>query len=163
MNLQAEELQILLAPALASMECQLWGVEVIPQHHPLLRIYIDGLNSGAITIGQIGQASHKVIDALRLAGVNTELIHLEVSSPGVNRRLFTLAQCEALIGKEIAVKLRQSLLGRQKYKGVLTAVKGNQLSIQPSDSEQIECPWDLIARANVVADLQTYLTSEKKK
>ncbi len=161
MNLHPDELQTVLEPALTALGYRLWGVEVIPQHHPLLKVYVEG-SEGPINIGQIGQASHQVIDSLRLGGVNTEQIYLEVSSPGMNRRLFTLAQCEAYVGQEIVVKLRQALLGRQKYKGKLSAVIGNNLVIQPQDSEQVDCPWDLVVRANVVADLHAYLTSEKR-
>lgn len=161
MNLQPDELHALLEPPLAVLGYQLWGVEVILQHFPLLRVYVEG-TSGAINIGQVGQASHQVIDSLRLAGVNTEHLQLEISSPGLNRRLFTLAQCEAFIGQEIVVKLRQTLLGRQRYKGILTAIKDENLLIQPQDLDPVECPWHNVAKANVVADLHAYLTSEKK-
>jgi ribosome maturation factor RimP len=160
MNLHPDELQTALEPALNALGFQLWGVEVISQHYPLLKVYVEG-SEGPINIGQIGQASHQVIDSLRLGGVNTEQIYLEVSSPGMNRRLFTLAQCEAFVGQVIVVKLRQALLSRQRYKGVLIAIQGEQLLIQPQGEEQVECPWDLVVKANVVADLRAYLTSEK--
>ncbi|MFA6058567.1 MAG: hypothetical protein WC756_10225 [Taibaiella sp.] len=161
MNLHPDELQTVLEPALNAMGFKLWGVEVISQqHYPLMKVYVEG-NEGPINIGQIGQASHQVIDSLRLNGVNTEQMYLEVSSPGMNRRLFTLAQCEAYVGQMIVVKLRQALLGRQKYKGVLTAVTAGNLVMQPEDSESLDCPWDLVVKANVIADLRAYLTSEK--
>jgi ribosome maturation factor RimP len=160
MNLYSDELQAALAPILETMGYRLWGVEVIAQHYPLVKVYVEG-SIGPITIGQIGQASHQVMDCLRLNGVDTNQMHLEVSSPGMNRRLFTLAQCEGFIGQVVVVKLRQALLGRQKYKGVLKAVMEDKLLIAPPDIEQVECPWDLVLRANVIADLRAYLTSEK--
>ncbi|MGA2654546.1 MAG: ribosome maturation factor RimP [Gammaproteobacteria bacterium] len=161
MNLNEDGLQAVLAPALEAMGYCLWGVEVIHQHHPLIKVYIEG-TEGPINIGQIGQASHQVMDSLRLNGVDTTQVHLEVSSPGMNRRLFTLAQCEGYLGQVVVVKLRHALLGRQKYKGILKAVINDKLLLEPQDElEHLECPWELVQKVNVIADLRAYLTSEK--
>jgi ribosome maturation factor RimP len=169
MNLQSDEIQAILEPALAAGGFEWVGMETISgQGRPLLRIYAD-LPGGGINARQLGEVGHLVIDNLRLAGIDTEAVRFEVSSPGLNRQLFTLKQCEAFVGQVIAVKLRQSIEGRGRYKGVLTAIKDEQLLIQPEAGltpegvTLVACPWSDVIKANVVADLNKYLTSKKAK
>lgn len=161
MNLQVDEIQAILQPDLALLGYEWIGMEIITgPHKTIWRMYIDTLD-GKINAGQLGEASRQIIDSLRLAGVETETLHFEVSSPGFNRRLFTLAQCEAFIGQVVAVKLRTSISGRQRYKGKLIAIENEQLMIQEEELP-IACPWHEIVKAHVIADLSAYLTSEKK-
>ncbi len=166
--MQADEIQAILQPALAQHGFELVGIEMASgPRRPLLRIFAD-IPGGGISALQLGAVGHHVLDSLRLAGMDTELFHFEVSSPGLNRRLFTLAQCLPYIGQVIAVKLRQTILGRQRYKGVLTAIQDENLLLTVQDTDTAEevsitCPWDQVIKATVVADLRKYLTAEKKK
>ena len=168
MNMQADEIHAILEPVLAQNGYELVGIEMVSgPRRPLLRIFVD-IPGGGISAQQLGSAGHHVVDGLRLAGMETERYHFEVSSPGLNRRLFTLAQCQPYIGQMLALKLRQSILGRQRYKGVLTAIQEDQLLLTVTDTDAaqevvVTCPWDEVLKATVVADLRTYLTSEKKK
>ena len=59
---------------------------------------------------------------------------LEVSSPGLDRPIFTLAQFAALCGSSVQIKLRVPIGGRQTWRGRLTGVVDEQLTLQVEDA-----------------------------
>ena len=52
---------------------------------------------------------------------------LEVSSPGVDRQLFTLEHYRCFIGETIAVRLVRPYEGQRKLKGILAAVEQDEV------------------------------------
>jgi len=164
MNLQADEIQEVLQPVLTQAGYEFVGVEIISGHgSPVMRLFVD-VPGGGIDAQQLGDVNHHVLDSLRLAGLNTEYLQLEISSPGLERRLFTLAQCEPYIGKKIAVKLRDPIEGRARYKGILTAIEDEALLLALDDTdESMRCAWREIVKANVVAQLDKFSKDKKKR
>jgi ribosome maturation factor RimP len=77
---------------------------------------------------------------------------LEVSSPGLDRPLFTLEQYSGSAGEMVEVRLRSAFEGRRKYKGLLKGVEGEDVVIQVDDQEYL-LPFDTIEKARVQARL----------
>mgnify|MGYP000067757340 FL=1 len=74
---------------------------------------------------------------------------LEVSSPGMDRPLYTLDQFERYAGHKVSLKLRMPFDGRRKFEGVLKGIEGNDVVMVVDDSEYL-FPVDSIDKANVV-------------
>jgi ribosome maturation factor RimP len=74
---------------------------------------------------------------------------LEVSSPGVERKLFRPIDFERFLGERIKVTLHQPRAGRKTFEGRLSAFKDNVVSLEVSDSETLALPLDEIFRANL--------------
>ena len=55
---------------------------------------------------------------------------LEVSSPGVDRPLFTEAQFAAQVGEEVRVRMADGVGGRRNFKGELVAVKAGIATVE---------------------------------
>ena len=74
---------------------------------------------------------------------------LEVSSPGMDRPLFTLEQYVAYTGHIIDVRLRMPFDGRRKFKGQLVGIEEQDIVMRVDDHEYL-LPIELIDKANVV-------------
>ena len=73
---------------------------------------------------------------------------LEVSSPGLDRPLFTLDQFAQFEGTEVNVRLRSPIEGRRKFKGVIAEVSDDSVSVQV-DNQTVALPFAEIEKANV--------------
>ena len=74
---------------------------------------------------------------------------LEVSSPGLDRPLFSSADFEQQIGNTVKVKLGVTGSGRRNYKGVVTQVE-NDLVVVEIDGDLHELHLSDIESANLV-------------
>ena len=74
---------------------------------------------------------------------------LEVSSPGLERPLYTLDQFLRYVGENVAIRLRFPYEGRRNFKGRLNGVEGEDILLIVEDHEYL-FPVDSIEKANVV-------------
>ena len=125
----------------------LWGIEYNSQgRHSVLRIYIE--RDSGITADDCAAVSTQVSAILDVEDPITGEYTLEVSSPGMDRRLFSLEQYSAYIGEVVDLQLRSPFDGRRKFKGVLKGVEGEDVVIQIDDHEFL-LPHDDIDKARV--------------
>ena len=80
---------------------------------------------------------------------------LEVSSPGLNRRLRKPAHFAAVIGRDVAVKLSQARSGRSNFRGVLAAAGEAAITLTLADGGSVRLPLADIAKAHVVYNYDT--------
>lgn len=74
---------------------------------------------------------------------------LEVSSPGVDRPLFSVADFKQQVGNVVRLRLSMSATGRRNYKGKLNSVEGDTLFVE-IDNEQHELPFEDVEFANLI-------------
>ena len=74
---------------------------------------------------------------------------LEVSSPGLDRRLRKPAHFAAALGREVAVKLAAPREGRSNFRGVLVAADEDSVTLDLGDGSAT-LPLPDIAKAHVV-------------
>jgi len=143
-----KQLQELIEPGVVALGVELWGIEYISQgRHNTLRIYIDSENG--IDVDDCARVSHQVSGVLDVEDPITGQYTLEVSSPGMDRPLFTLEQFAAYAGSQVQVRLRVAFEGRRKFKGLLNGVEGDDVLVVV-DNEEYLLPIDYIDRANVI-------------
>ena len=129
-------LQELLAPMIASLGYEWWGCVLIPQlKSTLFRVYIDSAEN--VTVDACAAVSKQIAAALEVEGVFSGPYTLEVSSPGINRQLFTLAHYVRYVGQPLKLRLREgAILHRRQVRGVLKAVEGESLVISGHDADE---------------------------
>ena len=148
MSSKLEQLQALLAPVVEALGYVCWGVEYISQgRHSLLRVYIDHPNG--ILVEDCEAVSRQVSGVLDVEDPITNEYTLEVSSPGMDRPLFTLEQFAAHAGEQIKVKLRSPFDGRRNFQGLLRGVEDQDVVVQVDEHEYL-LPIEMIDKANVV-------------
>ncbi len=148
-----DELTSLLAPVVESMGLVFWGLEFSSQgRHSRLRIYID--HAEGINVDQCAEVSRQISSVLDVEDPITQEYTLEVSSPGMDRPLFTLAQFAAYQGHIVQVRLHQAFSGKRKYKGLIKGVEADEVVMVVDDYELL-LPIEIIDKAQVVPQFDT--------
>jgi ribosome maturation factor RimP len=136
------ELEKVVLPVVTGLGYQFVGLQQFPQgKHSVIRLYID--KPGGVTIDDCERVSRQVNAALEVEEPYKEYA-LEVSSPGVDRLLFTPAQFREFIGKEISIRLRVPVAGKRNYKGILKEVKMDAVSIGVNEETVVLSFTDMI-------------------
>ncbi|MDT8429717.1 MAG: ribosome maturation factor RimP [Pseudomonadales bacterium] len=138
----------LIEPAVNALDLELWGIEHLSQgHRSILRIFIE--SDAGVTIEDCERVSRQVSGILDVEEPIGGAYTLEVSSPGLDRPLFTLAQFSRYTGELINVRLRMPQQGRKKFKGLLEKVDGENICLIV-DGEQQVLPFSAIDKASIV-------------
>ena len=142
------ELQSLIDPVVSGLDYELVGVEYVPQgRHSVLRIYID--TPDGVTLDDCEKVSRQVSALLDVEDpIHGEYV-LEVSSPGLDRPLFTEAHFLRFLGEKSTIRMKHPMNGRRKFSGILKAVENGNVAIIV-DGETFEIPLDEIEKANLV-------------
>ncbi len=147
-TLERKLVEMLKAPVEA-LGHQLWGLEYIQAgKHSILRLYID--NEKGIFIEDCAEASRQVSAVLDVEDPISSEYTLEVSSPGVDRPLFTAEQYQAYIGETVKVQLTMPVAGSRNLKGTVTGVDGQMLNLSVDGNELIVA-LDNIRKGNLIA------------
>lgn len=146
--MKSVELTSLIEPVVTGLGYDMWGVEYLPQgKHSLLRVYID--SEDGITLDDCTLVSRQLSAVLDVEEPIKGHYTLEVSSPGMERPLFTIEQFERFVGETVSVRMRVPVDGRRKFSGELTAVSEHEIVIQ-QDDQTITLTAANIDKANLV-------------
>ena len=144
-----QNLQEMLQGAVEDLGCELWGIEC--QHagrFMTVRLFID--KEGGVTVDDCADVSRQVSAILDVEDPIADKYNLEVSSPGLDRPLFTLPQFERYIGQDISVHLRIPVMERRKWQGKLERIENDMVILIVDGQEQVVV-FGNIQKANVVA------------
>lgn len=143
-----EQLRTLIEPVVEGMGCQLWGIEYLAHgKNGSLKVYIDA--ESGVDVDDCARVSQQLSAMLDVEDPIKGKYTLEVSSPGMDRRLFTREQFEAFAGAKIKVSLRTPYEGRKRFKGLLCGIEEGDVVLQSGDEEYL-FPFEDIDRANVI-------------
>lgn len=146
----ADRLQALLEPTIAGLGYELLGIERARHgESQLLRLYID--QPAGITVDDCERVSRQVGDVLEAEQAIRSEYTLEVSSPGIDRPLFTPEQHRRFLGEQIQLRLRNLVDGRRRVAGRLCEVAADGLVLEV-DGARFEAPFDQIERSRLVPD-----------
>lgn len=167
LNWRMDRLERLLCATVEGLGYQFWGLEFLSGAGvDTLRFYIEssgGATNGGIRSGitaddcsQVGLHISTLLDVEQPVSGN---YRLEVSSPGLARRLFRLQQCATVVGHRLDVRLRHgAIAGRRRFRSRLVAVGDAHLSLEV-DGETLECPWSQIERVSLVPEYDALLSA----
>ena len=150
---KAEQIQALLAPTVASLGLELLGVEFVPSgHSALLRLYIDAPGR-LVGIEDCEAASREVSALLDVEDPIESEYTLEVSSPGVDRPLFSVEQFARFLGEKAKVQLRLPQDGRRRMAGRIVAAADGRVTLAVEGSGELSGAMENIEKARLVPDL----------
>jgi len=153
---KTDQLQDLLAPTAHALGLELLGVEYLPQPGgSLLRLYIDVPESEAagrsVGIDECEKMSREVSAVLDVEDPISGNYTLEVSSPGIERPLFTPAQFARFVGENAKVGLKLPQDGRRRLQGRIVAVEGDAIRFD-IDGAPFEVAHSNIEKARIAPD-----------
>ena len=144
-------MQALIEPTVVALDYEFVGIEYLSQgKHSLLRVYID--SEDGITLDDCSKVSHQISGLLDVEDVIPGQFNLEVSSPGLDRPLFTLEHFQRFIGSEIKISLSMPVENRRKLTGRLCGVEDKEIVLNV-DNEDIHLHFDNIEKANLAPDI----------
>ena len=144
-----QNLQEMLQGAVEDLGCELWGIECQRAGRFMtVRLFVD--KEGGVTVDDCADVSRQVSAILDVEDPIADKYNLEVSSPGLDRPLFTLPQFERYIGQDIAVHLRIPVMERRKWQGKLERIENDMVILIVDGQEQV-LVFGNIQKANVVA------------
>lgn len=158
---KAVEIANLLAPTVASLGVELLGAEYLPAPgSAVLRLYIDVPADQAVgedgqprsvTIEDCEAVSREVSAQLDVEDPISGQYTLEVSSPGIDRPLFTLAQYVRFAGETAKVGLKLPQDGRRRLQAQIARVDGDNV-VFLLDGNEFVVSFGNIDKARLVPD-----------
>ena len=143
-----EQLNNLVHSVVTGLGFQVWGYEYRPHSESaLLRIFIE--NEGGVSIDNCTQVSRQIGAALDVDDIIPVAYILEVSSPGIDRVLFTPEQYKNYIGEAVKVRTRSRIEGRRNFKGSIESVGENEVNVTV-DNDTFVIPFNVVDRARLV-------------
>ena len=112
-----------------------------------LRISID--KPDGVTHGDCELISHQVGTILDVEDVVPGAYTLEVSSPGVERKLQKYKDFERFIGKKIKAILREPVENSRRWEGTLASCADGLINLEVAEGKTIQFPFDQVEKANL--------------
>ena len=146
------ELTRLVRSAAEPMGYELVGVEYFQRGTggAVLRVYID--HEKGITLDDCSAVSHQLSGVLDVEDPIAGNYDLEVSSPGLDRPLFTVEHFERFRGQKARLKLATKIDDRRKLEGLIEGVR-NETVLLNVDGETREVPLAMVDSARLVPEL----------
>jgi ribosome maturation factor RimP len=114
----------------------------------VLRIFID--RPDGVSHADCEFVSQKVGEALDAEDlIPGENYTLEVSSPGVERKLTKPADFQRFAGQRAKIVMREAVEDQKFWEGVLRGVEGDAVVIEPAEGRSVHIPLAIIKRANL--------------
>lgn len=130
-----QKLTEMISAPVGALGFELVGIEFIRARHSTLRIYID--SEDGITVDNCADVSHQVSAVLDVEDPVTVAYNLEVSSPGLDRPMFTAEHYQRFLGEEVSVVLRMAMQNRRKWQGIIKAVEGEMITVTVEGKDEV--------------------------
>ena len=150
MGMGADRIRIgqLVAQAVDSLGYELVEFELKGAgNNSVLRIFID--RPEGISHQDCGLVSEQVGTVLDVEDVIPYKYTLEVSSPGLNRRLFKESDYTRFEGKLAKIQTRIPLQHQRVFKGRLKGLRGGSVALELPQGNLMEIPLDVIQEARL--------------
>lgn len=156
----SDRLQALLAPVVEDLGYELLGVEYLSNpKNRVVRLFIDREPDGVI-LEDCEAVSREVSALMDVEEPVPGQYTLEVSSPGVERPLFTAAQFARFVGETAAVQMAVPVNNRRRFKGVI--IRADEASVILNvDGQEVELVVADLARAHLAPDLEALFAARR--
>lgn len=142
----------LIEPIVDNLNFELYHLEFKREgNNNYLRIFIDK-EEGNISLEDCEAVSRAVSDILDREDPIKDPYYLEVSSPGIERTLYTHEHLKRYIGFNVIVNIQGLLKGKKKYQGKLLSFDESVLKVS-CEGEEIVIPKSKISTVNLKDDL----------
>ena len=148
--MSSKRLNNLLQPLVEDLGYEFVGLEYNANpKNSVLVLYID--TPEGIQLEDCERVSREVAALLDVEDPIPGQYSLEVSSPGLDRPLFTLDQFERFSGEEVQLTAFAPVAGRRRFKGKILGTAEGTVRLE-QDGNEVELEFGNIAKARLVPD-----------
>jgi ribosome maturation factor RimP len=124
-----------------------------PENNPIIRVFLD--KPGGVTHGDCADVSTQIGTVLDVEDFIHATYTLEVSSPGIERGLYKLADYERFTGSQAKLKTRVAIASQRNFRGTISGVANDQVIFDDRTNGRVEIPFAAIAKANLEVDVDS--------
>lgn len=155
MNLYRDPFGIvpIVEPVVSGMGYQFWGLDCqTGRHTAQVRVYIDG--DKGVTLDDCSQVSEQLSAVLDVEDPIHMPYTLEISSPGINRLLFSIDQMQDAVGSKVRIKTSWPIEGRRNFNGYLEGVEPEHVRIRMQDDASFQVPLNAVRNVKLDLDIE---------
>jgi ribosome maturation factor RimP len=135
-----------------SQNLELVQIEVVgADSNPTVRIFID--KTGGVTHDDCVAVSREVEAILDADDFMPSSYTLEVSSPGLERGLFSLKDFEKYAGRLAKIKTREAINGQKNFRGSIVGIEDENILFADKTNGFVRIPFAVVGKANLEIDL----------
>lgn len=143
-----EKLNALAAPQIEALGYQFWGLTAPSAgSKSVVSVFIEA--EAGVNVDDCAKVSRDLSVVLEMEDVIPGAYVLEVSSPGLERRFFSLEQLSGYIDRTVAVELTELVNERRKIKGRLVQVNDDGFEVEENDAP-LRIEWKQVKSARLV-------------
>jgi ribosome maturation factor RimP len=143
----------IVEPVIVGMGYNFWGLECQSNHNTAqVRIFID--HSDGITLDDCSRVSQQLSAVLDVEDPVQVPYTLEISSPGINRKLFTVEQMNTAVGCKVKIKTSWPIGERRNFRGIMKKANDEQVTIVTLEGEEFLLPIEAIKNAKLEVDIK---------
>ena len=157
MSSNRQEAAVKAVTEIASGLAQPKGIEIVDVEllgggkHRVLRVFID--KPQGVTLDDCETISHALSEALDAGDVIPgDAYNLEVSSPGVERKLSKPQHFERFLGQKAKVILRTPVDNQRSWVGTLAGFSDGVVTLEPAPGKSVRFALEQIEKANLKFD-----------
>jgi ribosome maturation factor RimP len=159
--LSVQKLNEMLQPLVEDLGYEFVGLEYNSNpKHSVLRVYIDHENG--VGVDDCEAVSREVAALLDVKDPIRSQYNLEISSPGLDRPLFTPAHYREYTGCMAQINLYAPQEGRRKFSGPILGVDEGGVRLE-QDGSEVTLDFGNIVKAKLVPDYKKILAGHKTK
>ncbi len=157
-----DKVQEIAAGAAADYGLELVRAEIKgSEKRPTVTVFID--KEGGVTHEDCVKVSRRMSDALDAEDLISSAYLLEVSSPGLERELYSLRDFAKFAGHLAKVKMNTAIDGQRNFRGRITSVEGEEIVFDDRTRGEVRFPYDTVAKANLEIDLEAELNRKQEQ
>ena len=124
-----------------------------------VRIFID--KEGGVTHDDCSLMSRKLDEVMDNDDFMPGNYILEVSSPGLERELYSLNDFKKFVGSLAKVKTNAPVDGQKNFRGRISVIENEDIIFEDNTKGIVRFPYSAVAKANLEIDLEEELKSKK--
>ena len=142
-----EKVKELLEPILEEQNLKLVDIEWVKEGKPVLRIYI--YNPEGTSIDNCEFVSRRIGALLDVEDLIPHSYTLEVSSPGLNRKLKNKEEYDIFKGRDIKIITTEPIEDKNVFKGKLLGLDEEENVKVEEEEKEIKIPLEKISKAQL--------------
>lgn len=113
----------------------------------VLRVFID--KEDGVNLDHCSKVSRELGDFLDVEDLIEHKYHLEVSSPGLERKLLKTEDFARFCGRKAKIKFQQMQDGQKTFIGEISRVNGDEIEITLEDGKKLEFTFAMLSTARL--------------
>jgi ribosome maturation factor RimP len=157
-----EKIRNLASPAAESLKLELVHIEIAgTRAKKVVRIFID--KPGGVTIEDCADLSRLLDVSLDAEDLFAGPYVLEVSSPGLDRELYSIADFARFAGNLAKIRIKPESELPKLLIGRIVAVAGDDIVFDDREAGKVTIPYSKVAKANLKVDLEEEFARSRKR